>query len=57
MLCNVREVTPDTEASANGDNYVEYFSGPGKMPFQDRIVDYIPNICTLVTKHLISFIW
>ena len=38
ILRNVRQVTPATEASANRNNYVEYFSGPGKVPFQDRMV-------------------
>ncbi|KDR20166.1 hypothetical protein L798_05663, partial [Zootermopsis nevadensis] len=38
MVCNVRQVKPTTEASASRDNYVQYFNGPGKVPFQDRMV-------------------
>ncbi|KAJ8885632.1 hypothetical protein PR048_011830 [Dryococelus australis] len=36
---NVRQGNPTTEeASVNLDNYVQYFNGPGKVPFQDRVV-------------------
>jgi hypothetical protein len=38
MLRNVRQEKSATEASANRDNYVEYFNGTGKVPFQDRMV-------------------
>jgi len=31
-------VTPATEASVNRDKYVEYFNGPGKVQFQNRMV-------------------
>ena len=31
-------MTPATEASVNRDKYVEYFNGPGKVPFQNRMV-------------------
>ncbi|XP_023711674.2 uncharacterized protein LOC111866708 [Cryptotermes secundus] len=38
MICSVRQVTPATEVSASRDKYVEYFNGPGKVPFQNRMV-------------------
>jgi hypothetical protein len=38
MLHRVCQVTPATEASVNQDKYVEYFKGPGKVPFQNRMV-------------------
>ena len=38
MIRSVRQVTPATEASASRDKYVEYFNGPGKVPFQNRMV-------------------
>jgi hypothetical protein len=38
MLHSVRQVTPATEASANRDKYVEYFNGPGKVPFQNKMM-------------------
>jgi hypothetical protein len=37
MLRRVRQVTPATEASVNRDKYVEYFNGPGNVPFQNRM--------------------
>ena len=36
MLRRVRQVTPVTEASVHRDKYVEYFNGPGKVPFQKQ---------------------
>jgi hypothetical protein len=38
MLRRVRQVTPATETSVSRDKYVEYFNGPGKVPFQNRVV-------------------
>jgi hypothetical protein len=38
MLRRVRQVTPAIEASVSRDKYVEYFNGPGKVPFQNRMV-------------------
>jgi hypothetical protein len=38
MLHRVCQVTPTTEVSVNQDKYVEYFNGPGKVPFQNRMV-------------------
>ena len=38
MLRRVRQVTPATEASVNRNKYVECFNGPGKVPFQNRMV-------------------
>jgi hypothetical protein len=36
MLRRVRQMTPATEASVHRDKYVEYFNGPGKVPFQKQ---------------------
>ena len=38
MLRRGPQVTPATEASVNRDKYVEYFNGPRKVPFQNRMV-------------------
>jgi hypothetical protein len=38
MLRRVRQMTPATEASVSLDKYVEYFNGPGKVPFQNKMV-------------------
>jgi hypothetical protein len=38
MLRRLRQVTPVTETSLNRDKYAVYFNGPGKMPFQNRMV-------------------
>jgi len=38
MLRRLRQVTLASEASVNRDKYVEYLNGPGKVPFQNRMV-------------------
>ena len=38
MIRSVRQMNPSKEASASRDKYVEYFNGPGKVPFQNRMV-------------------
>ncbi|KAJ8886117.1 hypothetical protein PR048_012326 [Dryococelus australis] len=59
LVRNVRQVKPTTEAYSSGDTFIQYFDGPGNVPFQDRLVSKVVFAlnCTFVVQCKANVLW